>query len=90
MKYIFDPVKDKINQEKHGLSLADAKFLEWDEALSWIDNRKDYKEVRWVSLAPMKQRLYCVVYVDIKIIRRVISLRKANIREVDRYEKEIN
>lgn len=90
MKYIFDPVKDKINQEKHGLSLADAKFLEWDEALSWIDNRKDYKEVRWVSLAPMKQRLYCVVYVDIKIIRRVISLRKANIREVDIYEKEIN
>lgn len=90
MKYIFDPVKDKINQEKLGLSLADAKFLEWDEALSWIDNRKDYKEVRWVSLAPMKQRLYCVVYVDIKIIRRVISLRKANIREVDIYEKEIN
>ncbi len=90
MKYIFDPVKDRMNQEKHGLSLADAKFLEWDEALSWIDDRRDYKEVRWVSLAPMKQRLYCVVYVDIKIIRRVISLRKANIREVDRYEKEIN
>ncbi len=90
MKYIFDPVKDRMNQEKHGLSLADAKFLEWDEALSWIDDRSDYKEVRWVSLAPMKQRLYCVVYVDIKIIRRVISLRKANIREVDRYEKEIN
>ncbi len=90
MKYLFDPVKDKINQEKHGVSLADAKFLEWNEALSWIDNRKDYKEVRWVSLAPMKQRLYCVVYVDMKIIRRVISLRKANIREVDIYEKEIN
>ncbi len=90
MKYIFDPVKDRMNQEKHGLSLADAKFLEWDEALSWIDDRRDYREVRWVSLAPMKQRLYCVVYVDIKIIRRVISLRKANIREVDRYEKEIN
>jgi uncharacterized DUF497 family protein len=90
MKYLFDPVKDKINQEKHGVSLADAKFLEWNEALSWIDNRKDYKEVRWVSLVPMKQRLYCVVYVDMKIIRRVISLRKANIREVERYEKEIN
>jgi uncharacterized DUF497 family protein len=90
MKCIFDPAKDKSNKEKHGLSLDDAKLLEWDEALSWIDSRRDYGEVRYVSLIPMKHRLYCVVYVDAKVNRRIISLRKANLREIDKYEEEVD
>jgi hypothetical protein len=89
MRYIFDPVKDKININKHGLSLSEAEFLDWDEALNWVDDRKDYGEIRCVSLVPMLQRLYCVVYVDIKMSRRIISLRKANNREIDRYEEEV-
>ena len=90
MKCIFDPVKDRTNFEKHGVALSEARLLEWDDALSWIDNRKDYGEVRYVSLVPMKQRLYCVVYVESKFGRRFISLRKANLREHDKYEEEIN
>ena len=90
MKCVFDPAKDKSNKEKHGLSLDDAKLLEWDEALSWIDSRRDYGEVRYVSLIPMKRRLYCVVYVDAKVNRRIISLRKANLREIDKYEEEVD
>jgi uncharacterized DUF497 family protein len=90
MKLTFDPAKDSSNFEKHGLSLAEAKLLDWADALSWIDSRKDYGEVRRVSLVPMKNRLYCVVYVDTKVSRRIISLRKANNREIDRYEEETN
>ena len=70
--------------------LADAKYLDWDEALNWVDDRKDYGEVRYVALVPMRQRLYYVVYVDLRLVRRIISLRKANNREVDIYEKENN
>jgi uncharacterized DUF497 family protein len=51
---------------------------------------KNWDEVRSVSLVPMKHRLYCVVYVDSKVGRRIISLRKANNREIDRYEEENN
>jgi len=90
MKCFFDPAKDESNINKHGISLCEAKLLEWDVALSWIDMRKDYGEVRYVSLVPMKHRLYCVVYVDIKLSRRIISLRKANLREIDKYEEEID
>jgi len=90
MKLTFDPAKDSTNFEKHGLSLAETKLLDWTDALSWIDSRKDYGEVRCVSLVPMKNRLYCVVYVDTKVSRRIISLRKANNREIDRYEEETN
>ena len=88
MKYTFDPLKDKINLTKHGLSLSQAEWLAWDEALSWIDLRQDYGEVRMIALVPMKQRLYYVVYVNKKVNRRIISLRKANNREIYRYEKE--
>ena len=90
MKCIFDSTKNKANLEKHGIALSEAKLLEWDQALSWIDRRKDYGEVRYVSLTPMKRRLYCVVYVDTKLGRRIISLRKANLRENDKYEEEID
>jgi uncharacterized protein len=90
MKFTFDPQKDRANFDKHGLSLSEANFLDWAEALSWIDNRKDYGEIRIVSLVPMNYRLYCVVYVDTRVSRRIISLRKANNREIDRYEEETN
>ena len=90
MRFTFDPVKDKLNINKHGLSLGDAKKLDWQFSLCWMDIRKDYGEERFVALVPMDKRLYCVVYVDLKISTRIISLRKANNREIDRYEKEID
>jgi len=41
----FDPKKDSINFDKHGLSLSESKFLDWADALRWIDNRKDNGEL---------------------------------------------
>ncbi len=90
MKFTFDTNKDAINIEKHNLSLAEAKNLDWVDMLSWVDDRQDYGEVRQIGLVPMKQRLYVVVFVDKKTERRIISLRKANLRECERYEQEIN
>ena len=62
--------------------------LDWMAALIWIDNRQDYGEIRQIGLVPMNQRLYVVVFVDKKTERRIISLRKANNREYERYEQE--
>lgn len=90
MKFTFDTNKDAINIEKHNLSLAEAENLDWADMLSWVDDRQDYGEVRQIGLVPMKQRLYVVVFVDKKTERRIISLRKANLRECERYEQEIN
>lgn len=90
MKFTFDTNKDAINLAKHNLSLAEAERLDWVDMLSWVDDRQDYKEVRQIGLVPMKQRLYVVVFVDKKTERRIISLRKANLRECERYEQETN
>jgi uncharacterized DUF497 family protein len=82
MKIIFDEAKDSANLSKHGLSLSEAKKLEWDDALIWQDVRRDYGEMRMIALGVIGERLYCVVYVDREEVRRIISLRKANNKEL--------
>jgi uncharacterized protein len=83
--FVFDPEKDATNLSKHGVSLAAAAQLDWDAALAWIDDRADYGELRIVALAPIGDRLFFVVFVDRDEGRRIISLRRANRREVNHY-----
>ena len=85
MKITYGPVKEAANQAKHSLSLALAAELEWETALTWTDNRKDYGEIRQSALVLRENRLYFVAFVDRSNGRRIISLRKANDREVKRY-----
>jgi len=85
MKIEFDAAKDAINREKHGISLAEAAGIEWDTLYAQEDRRKEYGEPRRVGLAYIGLRLHCVVFVDRGGRRRIISLRKANKREVKRY-----
>ena len=85
MRFDFDPKKDRLNLEKHGLSLGLAERLDWEEALLWIDDRQDYGETRVLALAPSTGILYYVAFVDRADVRRIISLRRANRREVKRY-----
>ena len=85
MHIVFDPEKDATNLSKHGVSLAAAARLDWDAALAWIDDRADYGELRIVALAPIGERLFFVVFVDRDGARRIISLRRANRREVNHY-----
>ena len=88
MKIIFDPAKDKVNIAKHGLSLADAVQLAWDEAQVKVDDSQFYGEVREIAFAPIGDRLYCVIFTDRGKTRRVISLRKATKQEVKYYGEQ--
>ena len=89
MQIEFDPAKDASNQEKHGVSLALAYSLDWDASLVWIDERFEYGELRMIALAPDTGTLYYVAFVDRGEVRRIISLRKANRREVRHYVQSI-
>ena len=85
MRIEFDPAKDKLNRATHGLSLALAKTLAWDEALVWVDDRFEYNELRMVGLIPKGNRLYYVAFADRDEVRRITSLRFAERREVKHY-----
>lgn len=87
MRIVFDPAKDKLNDRQHGLPLAVAASLEWDDALVWIDERFAYDELRMIGLVPGGDRLYYVAFADRGDQRRVISLRFAERREIKHYVK---
>lgn len=85
MRIEFDPAKDAGKQAKHGLSLSVAEELDWDAALVWVDDRYEYGELRMIALAPKTETLYYVAFVERGEARRIISLRRANRREVKHY-----
>jgi len=85
MRVEFDRAKDAANQVKHGVSLALAGELDWEAALVWIDDRFEYDELRMIALAPKTKILYYVAFVYRGEARRIISLRRANRREVKYY-----
>ncbi|NLY65596.1 MAG: BrnT family toxin [Alcaligenaceae bacterium] len=85
MRIQFDPAKNESNYTKHGVFLTVAEKFEWDTALCASDDRIDYKETRISCIGYIGQRLYVIVYTERGTSLRVISLRKANLREVKRY-----
>ena len=85
MKYVFDPAKDKANRGKHGVSLALAEILFMGPHVTLTDDRFAYGDVREVAFGRISDHLFACVYVDRGVERRVISLTKANRREVTRY-----
>ena len=89
MRFIFDPDKDKLNLANHGLSLSFCEKLARDEAYVWVDPRYPYDELRMIGLVPEGNTLYYVAFVDRGGVRRTISLRLAERREVKRYVESI-
>lgn len=89
MRYVFDPVNDRANRAKHGVSLELAEILFAAPHVSMTDDRFEYGEVREVAFGLISDRLFVCVYVDREAERRVISLHKANKREVKCYGESL-
>jgi uncharacterized protein len=51
-----------------------------------IDDRSEYDEVRYITLARIEKRVYVLVYTLRNSVIRFISARKANSKEVKRYD----
>lgn len=85
MKITFDHAKDAANLAKHGVSLGDGARIEWDSAVVWPDTRRAYGESRQCGIGYIGLRLFFVAFVDRADGRRIISLRKANSREIRHY-----
>ena len=54
-----------------------------------VDDRFDYGETRQVAFGPIRGRLFVCVFVERGATRRIISLRKANSREVKSYGEKV-
>ena len=83
----FDPAKNATNIASRGLSFELVEQMEWATALIQEDSRKAYGERRFQVLGFIGERLHAVVFTPREGKVHVISLRKANSREVKRYAK---
>lgn len=93
MKYEWNEDKNKLNQEKHGISFEEAKEV-FEDALqiSRLDHRFSYFEERWITVgSTTKHKVLVVANLfftdDGEEIIRIVSARKANKQERVSYEK---
>lgn len=64
MRIEFDPAKSASNWRKHGLSLDEAEFIDWDAAIYRLDQRSFYGEWRALVMAPLAGRLHVAVFTE--------------------------
>lgn len=87
--FTFDPTKDEANRLKHGLSLVKAEAFDFVTAFKVVDTRRDYGEARVQVYGMLDGRLHVLVINPRPEGDRVISLRRANKREVRRYGGQV-
>ena len=81
----WDESKAAANFAKHGVSFDAARQFDWDTAIVVADTRRDYGESRHKAAGYVGPRLFVPVFAERGDDVRVISVRKANRREVKRY-----
>lgn len=87
MAITYDPGKNEKSIAERGISFDRASEFEWSGALVVEDTRKDYREARFQALGFIEGRLHMLVFTPRAGDTHVMSLRKANKREVKRYER---
>lgn len=81
----FDPEKNVKNIEKHGISFVKAARFVPINAVE--DTRNNYGETRWQSYGHIGKELYFYVFTVREGKVRAISLRPANKKEIETYDK---
>ena len=80
-----DAKRNKVLAER-GLDFADVALIDWDRAITIEDTRQPYAEARFVTYGAIRGRLCVIAWCYRGNALRVISMRKANTREVRRYD----
>ena len=88
MKIEYDTVKNQENIESRNLSFDAVAEFDLATAVVIEDTRQDYPEQRFVAVGYLCSRLHVLCFTPITGGMRVISFRKANSREVKRYESQ--
>lgn len=86
----WDEAKRLKNFKKHEVDFASIASCEWSLAYVVEDTRNDYGERRYVGFVPLHESIHVVVFVIRSGSRRLISARKANVREVRFYEAQMD
>lgn len=85
VRITFDPAKSERNVRLRGLSFERAADFAFGSAVFAVDDRKDYGQTRIIAFGLLGDRVHVLCFTETAEGIRVISFRKANAREVNRY-----
>ena len=88
MEITYDQPKNLYNINNRNLSFEEVVHFDFETANYTIDKRKDYGEIRRRAIGYLGNRLYALIFTETRNGIRVISFRKANKREVIKYEQK--
>lgn len=89
MDISYTAAKSEMNIARRDLSFESVVRFDMAGALIVEDTRVDYAEQRFQALGMIGERLHMLVFTPRDQAIHVISLRKANSREVQRYEQAL-
>jgi uncharacterized protein len=90
MRYEWDEAKNRSNIAKHGFDFADAAQVLTGRCVTFVDNRVDYGEERFISIGTFKRRVVVIAHTPRgPDVTRIISMRKANRREQKIYQDRL-
>ncbi|MDP9196626.1 MAG: BrnT family toxin [Pseudomonadota bacterium] len=90
MKITFDAGKQDRTLQEHGLDFADAGEIFSGKFFTAEDVRQNYGEIRFVSVGRLGGRTVVVVWTPRGDAHHIISMRKANEREQERYARHLD
>jgi uncharacterized protein len=89
MIFEWDEAKRRANFQKHGLDFRDAEQVFQGPVVTVLDNRQEYGEDRHISLGTLADVVVVVVHTARSEKTRLISMRKAKLKERQAYEEKI-
>jgi len=90
MHYEWDPAKNKLNREKHGLYFEEASdlFASGVDYLEIYDEGSTTDEDRFIAIGPIRRGIVVVVYTERhEEVIRIISARLATKKEAELFRK---
>jgi len=90
MQIEFDPAKREKTLKERGLDFARAAEVFEGRHFTAEDARDDYSEPRYITLGKLNGRMVVMVWTPRGEARRIISMRKANEREKERYAHRVD
>jgi uncharacterized protein len=89
MRITVDAVKREKTLIERGLDFARAKEVFEGLTITLPDQRQDYGEQRFITVGWLDERLVVLVGTPRGLVRRIISMRKANEREIAKYSQSL-
>lgn len=89
MQFEWDEAKRQQILTERGIDLLDAALIFENQVITRIDNRRDYGEVRYISLGMVDGHCYVVVHTDRVGVVRLITAWKGGRHDRKEYAKRI-